>query len=109
MSRTTMSEDSYIRGRGYLYHGQWLGNDPAAFKEVSILKSDVEGMEINDDASPPFVRLITRSGREWIIFQVAPPKQLAPTPVKATVIDSQESLRKPKRPPLLTPPPKERK
>lgn len=53
-----------IRGRGYVFQGVWLGQDPAAFNEIEVLSDDVSIVERQEK----FTRYITRHGREVIMF-----------------------------------------
>jgi len=108
-----MATDEFLTGLGYLYEGTWLGTDELAFRKVEIRVADIVGTEKNAlEYGREYVRVITRTGHIWILFQVNDPRPVTRTPlVSATVVDypkrtdSQESA-VPVRRVLILPPPK---
>ncbi len=111
-----MAASEFLTGLGYLYQGAWLGVDTSAFKKVTIRTSDIQATEEDNLGGRPFMRVITRTGAVFIVFQVNDPR---PTPtgrvIDATTIrpalatDSQESVKKPPKRVICLPAPKSEK
>lgn len=82
--RSMSGDDEFIRGKGYLYQGLWLGEDPEALKPIELRKSDVVATERHDR----FIRVITRTGHTFIIYDLV----RAPRSIQAVVTGgSQDS------------------
>lgn len=89
-----------VRGRGYLYQGQWLGFDPSVMGKVKIRRDEIIGEEEVDG----FTRYVTSAGHVWVVFAPyeedenershhQPPRRIEVTTIEA---ESQDSLKKPR-------------
>lgn len=99
-----MAVSEFLTGVGYLYQGAWLGDHELALKKVTIRLVDIEATEADAFNGRPFMRVITKSGAMFIVFQVNDPRPEPSTKVidaaiiRPALTGSQESVApKPRR------------
>ena len=71
----------FLKGRGYVFHGQWLGTDASAFNEVEVRRDDVSLIERH----PKHAHVFLRNGTSVIFLEMVevtdPPPIIDATPV----------------------------
>lgn len=98
-----MEASEFLTGLGYLYQGAWLGTHPLALKKITIRLTDIAATEEDDFNGRSFMRVITKAGATFIVFQVNDPrpeptaKVIDATIARPMLTGSQESAAKPRR------------